>query len=346
MAAPTASTPKSLLPIILDSGADNWQMGTRNGDKDYIKVRDEIAIRDGKSCAYCGFKSATGSKSKVTNSGLEVNFLDNDGSNMKPDNMVSCCNLCKQCFNLSYAGSEEKAILAYIPELSQAELNNLIRSCMCIEYYVATRKEKLRKDVENVDDMDEIKALMPALNAAQSLFAAFKARSAFAEKILSTYRAEEIGQAIETIKKGANAAKLTKGGLEAELEGAVREGRMTEEKRRELSALNQNDAMSAMRDALTGIRLVATQPGCDPRAWVPPVGSYLTTLPQHWLRMYTRISKDVDKIIGADYRSAKPIEGKTIMKDLERKNEAAKAKEAEQAKENALAQKSQPKTKS
>lgn len=284
--------------LFLDAGALNWRMGTRdNGDTEYAVAKAAVTKRDMGFCRYCGFRSA--SEFKSPNSGIEVHFLNGDGNDFNHSNMVTCCNLCKQCFNLSYAGAEQKAILAYIPEFNQAFLNNILRSIMCIQGVIQTRRARLIEEGDkNPDETEEIKALSVPLVTANALFAAIKERSKAAENILGSSKAEELGQAIEALKKQESASAITRKGLEIQISESTKDGQIDSSKQKALDLENNNTPLRARLDlALSGIRLVATQPGCDPRTWVPPTGSYLTSLPRNWVQMFTRHSEAISEFL-------------------------------------------------
>lgn len=290
--------------LFLDSGALNWRMGTRDsGDKDYTAAKTAVTKRDMGFCRYCGFRSA--SEFKSPNSGMEVHFLSGDGNDFDHANMVTCCNLCKQCFNLSYAGAEQRAILGYIPEFNQAFLNNILRSIMCIQSVFQTRRARLIEEGnKNPEETDEIKALSAPLATANALFAAIKARSAFAEKIIGSSKAEELGQAIETLKKQESASALTRKGLDAQINESLKEQKIDAVKQKALTLENNAIPLRQQLDtALSGIRLIATQPGCDPRTWVPPTGSYLTSLPRNWVQMFTRHHEAISEVLAKSDRS-------------------------------------------
>lgn len=89
-------------------------------DARYSGVRKQILERDDYTCAYCLFRSLKYQ---------HIHHLNDDHAINKSENLVTACALCHQCFHLGLAGVNNSGVMTYVPELSQAELNNLVRAC-------------------------------------------------------------------------------------------------------------------------------------------------------------------------------------------------------------------------
>lgn len=289
------AAPQELLPIHLDAGAENWRVfGKNDNDEAYVEARKAVIKRDALQCRFCKFRPSP--ETTVKDNGLEIHFLDGDGLNLDHDNMVTACNLCRMCFNLDYAG-EKKAILAYIPNLSQAQVNSLARSVMFIQYFIddTIRKgmppEKKNQKINTRDPNnipETLRPQIPILNAAEALFASMKAQSHAAERLIGTSRPEELAQAILEYRK-----------MEDVEEDARRVSMEIKEKFKDELGNRANHSMEmppekiSLEDALYGIRVIPTQPGCDVRAWAPPTGAYVTTLPRVWVPLYDGMVKEL-----------------------------------------------------
>jgi intracellular multiplication protein IcmJ len=116
-----------LLPIRLTARRGNWQLFmTRKRNPRFADFEKKILARDKQTCRYCGFQ--------CDKYQWAIN-RDQDYHNNKAVNMVTACPFCRQCFFLdaldnSVAGG---GYIIYLPEISQADLNNFCRvlfSCL------------------------------------------------------------------------------------------------------------------------------------------------------------------------------------------------------------------------
>lgn len=89
-------------------------------DTRYASIRQQILERDDFTCAYCDFRSPKYQ---------HVHHLNDDHAINKPENLATACPLCHQCFHLGLAGVHNSGVMIYLPELTQAQLNNLVRTC-------------------------------------------------------------------------------------------------------------------------------------------------------------------------------------------------------------------------
>ena len=290
------AAPQELLPIHLDAGAENWRVfGKNDSDDAYVEAKKAVIKRDAMQCRFCKFRPSP--ETTVKDNGLEIHFKDGDGLNLDHDNLVTSCNLCRMCFNLDYAG-EKKAILAYIPGPSQAQVNSLARSVMFIQYFIEDsirkaippEKKNQKVDLRDVSNIPEsLRPQIPILNAAESLIANMKAQSSAAERLIGTSRPEELAQAILEYRK-----------LEEMEDDAERVSQEIKEKFAKFLPEGADRYQSqtpvekiSLEDALYGIRVIPTQPGCDVKAWAPPTGAYVTTLPRVWVPLYDGIVKEL-----------------------------------------------------
>lgn len=82
-------------------------------------LKKEILKRDDNVCGCCGFKS---------DKYQQIHFKDHDQTNLEPDNLITACIFCHQCFNLSTVGSMQSGMLIWLPEIEQHVLNNMARA--------------------------------------------------------------------------------------------------------------------------------------------------------------------------------------------------------------------------
>lgn len=77
---------------------------------------DKILRRDDFTCNYCGFRSENYQR-----------VVRASGQGAK-DGWVTCCTFCEQCLMLDRAGLMGTAVLVWLPEIAQAELNHIARA--------------------------------------------------------------------------------------------------------------------------------------------------------------------------------------------------------------------------
>lgn len=92
-------------------------------------LRSKVMTRDDFSCVYCGFKAERFQEIRPLN-------IDGLARSSKADDWVTACHMCDQCLSLERVGMMGEGILIWLPELSQSELNHLVRSL-----YVARASE-------------------------------------------------------------------------------------------------------------------------------------------------------------------------------------------------------------
>ncbi len=114
------------LPV-LSVKRKQWRMEQSEHDRNeadavFQEVRKKVLDRDGRRCWFCGFTSTAHQ---------EVHHLDDDHTNNRLDNLVTICNIDHLCFHLGLAAMRGAIFLAVVPELTQAEITNLMRIYHC-----------------------------------------------------------------------------------------------------------------------------------------------------------------------------------------------------------------------
>lgn len=146
--AAAQATPPSLMLGHLKRTANQPVPGVKRGvwrkddehahlaDAAFSAVRTEVLQRDNYTCRFCGFKAAKYQ---------EVHHLDDNHQNNATQNLLTVCNLCHQVFHYGVTAMRNGAFIAAIPELTQAELNNIVRAIHVAEYVAdAAVRDKLK----------------------------------------------------------------------------------------------------------------------------------------------------------------------------------------------------------
>ena len=81
--------------------------------------------RDAHACRFCGHRS---------DKWQEVFHLDGDHMNWSAENLVTACTLCHAAQHLGRPAVEREAVLIWLPDVSQAALNTIVRRIHLILY--------------------------------------------------------------------------------------------------------------------------------------------------------------------------------------------------------------------
>lgn len=132
---------KSLPPLIPSVKRSTFRIHdpeSEKADREYVKVRRSVLSRDKYTCRFCGFQTAPNRtappESSEASGFLEVHHLDDDHAHNLMPNLASTCPFCHQVFHAGFAGKREAATLAWIPEISQANINLMCNLAFCIEH--------------------------------------------------------------------------------------------------------------------------------------------------------------------------------------------------------------------
>ncbi len=107
----------ALYPIILGVGRMSGAKGTASTGRLPGRSETEQTLhRDGYTCRCCGFSSKR--FQRVVSDPVSVQ----DGA------FATVCTFCEMCLALDRAGPTAESVLIWLPEMTQAELNNLVRA--------------------------------------------------------------------------------------------------------------------------------------------------------------------------------------------------------------------------
>ena len=82
-------------------------------------IKKAIFERDDNTCQCCGFKAEKYQ---------DVHFIDHNSKNFEESNLATLCIFCHQCFNLEQATTMRSGVLIWLPEISQIDLNHIMRA--------------------------------------------------------------------------------------------------------------------------------------------------------------------------------------------------------------------------
>ena len=138
-----------LLPILLTARGANWRkFQSRKSSRGFRRISSQVFKRDKNTCQYCGFQSDK--YNHVVNK-------DQNYDNNKFDNFATSCSFCTQCFFLDSIGLSEDTggTIIYLPEVSQADLNNFCRVLFCSMEKDSIYKNKLQSTYLTLKERSE-----------------------------------------------------------------------------------------------------------------------------------------------------------------------------------------------
>lgn len=114
----------SYYPLILGVGRPTAPLDPKFfqpvlSDEDYTRLKEKVFERDQHTCQCCGFQAVKYQQV------LHKNFHQND---YRMDNLMTVCNFCYPVFHLEKAAEHRSGTLIWLPEISQATLNHIIRA--------------------------------------------------------------------------------------------------------------------------------------------------------------------------------------------------------------------------
>ncbi len=111
------------IPILLGiaRNARNARSSSQDGDTKKLspELKQKIFERDSHTCQCCGFQSKKYQ---------DIHFLNGAETDMRPENMVTTCIFCHQCFNLDKISVMRSGVLIWLPEIEQGPLHHIARA--------------------------------------------------------------------------------------------------------------------------------------------------------------------------------------------------------------------------
>lgn len=96
-----------------------WRMDDEHAsesDEEFGKLRLEILHAGSYTCHFCGFRCSKWQ---------EVHHINDDHRDNSPQNLMPICTLCHQVHHMGLAAMRGSAFFAYLPELTQTEVNQI-----------------------------------------------------------------------------------------------------------------------------------------------------------------------------------------------------------------------------
>lgn len=106
-------------PIILGISSSSPLPGKSESNALAPDMKQKIFERDDHTCRCCGFQSQKYQ---------DIHIVNGMASDMRPENLVTTCIFCHQCFNLDKVAQMRSGILIWLPEIEQTQLHNIARA--------------------------------------------------------------------------------------------------------------------------------------------------------------------------------------------------------------------------
>lgn len=135
-----------LLPISLTAIKGNWRaFQARKPLLNFKALKKKILDRDNHTCRFCGF---------YDKQYQEVINIDHHYKNNHPNNLATACAFCAQCFFIDSVGlaPQTGGTVIYLPEISQGDLNHLMRTLFCTSDRDTAYRGKLKSVILSFND--------------------------------------------------------------------------------------------------------------------------------------------------------------------------------------------------
>ena len=115
----------ALIPLVLSAKKVSWRSpGEYESDSAFMSLRPKVLTRDDYKCRHCNFRAVNWQ---------EIHHLNDDHNDHRLENLVTACAYCHMCHHIGLAGVNEEGILIWLPEISQIELNHLVRAIQIVK---------------------------------------------------------------------------------------------------------------------------------------------------------------------------------------------------------------------
>lgn len=174
---------KKLEKILLSVKANKWRMDdldVKEADEEFKEARLAALKRDEYTCRFCGFRAMKYQ---------EVHHLNDDHSDNRVENLITACSFCHMCAHIGLAGKNQEAKLIWLPEIEQAELNNLMRVLYYSLHWV--------KKTTAITTRQHTTLISSIRDTTNSLQASFSNREEACIRILGTSDPLELGNAMQ-----------------------------------------------------------------------------------------------------------------------------------------------------
>ena len=102
------------------------------------ELKHRIAAKELHTCHFCGF----------TNSQKYQEIVVRNGQEWRHNNAKAACIFCAQCFTVDWVANRRSGLLIHLPEISQNELNRLLKLLYVFRISQGTLANKARKLLE------------------------------------------------------------------------------------------------------------------------------------------------------------------------------------------------------
>lgn len=134
-----------LLPLAFHVKPGNWKkFENRKKSLNYQRIKDLVLADHSNKCAYCGYHSSS----------LELVNKNHDYQDRSRENIVPGCSLCIPLLFVDGYGQDPnfQGTIIYLPELSQIQLNHLLRASVAILYKHSMYQTKLNELFTTLDE--------------------------------------------------------------------------------------------------------------------------------------------------------------------------------------------------
>ena len=170
-----------LLPLGLTANAASWRLEASKPAGEQVSL---ALARDAHTCRFCGLASGPWA---------EIFHRNGDHADDSLDNLATACPACHACQHLGRDGSDQEYLMVWLPQLTQAALNHLVRG---IHHVFLDHGEVLHMAPPPSQDT-------LALRSAYAAYRELAACSSIAQACLGTASPRVLGEALLSLQPSA-----------------------------------------------------------------------------------------------------------------------------------------------
>lgn len=136
-----------------------WRLDDEHADEadtDFARIKSAILTNQAFTCQFCAFRAAKYQ---------EIHHFNDDHHDNSAENLLTTCNLCHQVHHLGMAGMNASGFMAYIPELTQVEINHLVRAHFVVCASVDAARETNKPSRYTPAHQEQMRALYASFQA-------------------------------------------------------------------------------------------------------------------------------------------------------------------------------------
>jgi intracellular multiplication protein IcmJ len=188
-----------LLPLTLNIKREKWRDENDPNfaavDAEFDQVKKRVLERDDYGCRFCSFRVPPSPRGTHWQ---EVHHLNDDHTDNRPENLVTACQYCHMCQHIGLWGGKREAVLIWLPELTQVELNHTVRMIQVAKAWAGEKRADVARVAPGLKrSAEDVAASATRISdAASAYFSALKDRQNRAQDYFKTSDALDLANVL------------------------------------------------------------------------------------------------------------------------------------------------------